>query len=116
MSLTIETSVQDGQTVITASGELDMASAAALRELALGRIDAGDRCLIFDLSGLTFCDSAGLTVFVQAKNRCDELGAELRLAAPSGIVQRVLEISGLAEALSMYPTLADARLGAAPAH
>jgi anti-anti-sigma factor len=113
MSLTMETLLQESHTVITASGELDLASASALRELVLGRIEAGERCVIFDLSGLTFCDSAGLTVFVQAKNRSDELGGEIRLAAPTGIVQRVLEISGLADALPVYPTLADAQAATA---
>jgi anti-sigma B factor antagonist len=108
MSLTISTEPRDSATLISVRGELDLATAPELSDLTTRLLDQGDARLVYDLSGLTFCDSTGLTVFVRAKNRVDELGGRLSLAAPSPIVHRVLDVSGLLQVLDTRPTVADA--------
>jgi anti-sigma B factor antagonist len=108
MSLTISTESRDAVVLITVHGELDLATAPELSELTTELLERGDSRLVYDLSGLTFCDSTGLTVFVRAKNRVDELGGRLSLAAPSPIVHRVLDVSGLLQVLDTQPSVADA--------
>jgi anti-anti-sigma factor len=113
MSLTISSEPRDSVTLISVQGELDLATAPELAELTTRLLEQGDSRLVYDLSGLTFCDSTGLTVFVRAKNRIDELGGRLSLAAPSPIVHRVLDVSGLLQVLDTRPSVADAVAAAA---
>ncbi len=108
MSLTISTEAKDSVTLISVRGELDLATAPELSDLTTRLLEQGDARLVYDLSGLTFCDSTGLTVFVRAKNRVDELGGRLSLAAPSPIVHRVLDVSGLLQVLDTRSTVEDA--------
>lgn len=74
-------------------------------------LDKGRNRLVFDLAEVSFCDSTGLSVFVRAKNSCDEAGGVVRLAAPQRGVLRILEVSGLVEVLQTYPTVEQAVAG-----
>ena len=114
MSLTIGVDDRDDATVIALDGELDLASApdladVAARKLAEGAATAVPINLILDLSKLTFCDSAGLRVFVRYRGELDARGGRFVLAAPQPIVRRVLEVSGLVELFGCYPTVDEAR-------
>ncbi len=86
---------QDGHTVVTISGELDIASAPVLRERLLGLLRPGASRIVIDLSGVTFCDASGLAVLVGASRRADLLDGVLRLAAPTPLVATVLRLTGL---------------------
>ncbi|GGK21764.1 anti-sigma factor antagonist [Pilimelia terevasa] len=108
MSLTVQSEVRDDAAVIAVAGELDMATAPKLQDHVTQLVDAGRTRLVFDLGDTSFCDSTGLSVFVRAKNACDAAGGEIRLAAPQRGVQRILEVSGLAEVLPTYPTVDEA--------
>jgi anti-sigma B factor antagonist len=99
MSLSLNSEPRDEVTVISVSGELDLVTAPKLAELTGRLLEQGHRRLVSDLSGLAFCDSTGLAVFVRTKNRMDQQGGRMSLAAPSTIVYRVLEVSGLLEVL-----------------
>ena len=52
--------------LIYLSGELDMASAPRLRTALERLLDAGAERVVLDVADLSFCDSAGLSVFVWA--------------------------------------------------
>ena len=114
MSLTIGVDDRDDATVIAIDGELDLASAPDLADVAARKVADGKASdvpvnLIIDLSKLTFCDSAGLRVFVRYRSELDARGGRLVLAAPQPIVRRVLEVSGLVELFGCYPTVDEAR-------
>lgn len=111
MSLTVQTQQRDGSVVIAVAGELDMATAPQLQAHITELLESERARLVFDLSEVTFCDSTGLSVFVRAKNSCDEAGGDVRLAAPQRGVLRILEVSGLVEVLPTYPTV-DAAVAA----
>ena len=97
--LVIATEDSDGIPVISVAGQLDISNAAAL-EQALARVAAArPRALIFDLSGLEFMDSAGVSVLVRARA---EVG-EVRLRNPTPIVRRLIEITGLSGILPIEP-------------
>ncbi|GLH94990.1 STAS domain-containing protein [Phytohabitans aurantiacus] len=108
MSLTVNTEQRGDVVVVAVGGELDMATAPQLQDQITDLLDKGRNRLVFDLSELSFCDSTGLSVFVRAKNSCDEAGGEVRIAAPQRGVLRILEVSGLVEVLNTYPTVAEA--------
>jgi anti-sigma B factor antagonist len=94
--------------VVTVAGELDLTTAPELLQALNGLVDDGWRYLVVDLARLEFCDSSGLSVLVRVKNRLDEVGGEVTLAAPTPIVQRVLEVSGLAEVFGTYGSVDEA--------
>lgn len=71
-------------------GELDMASAEEVWDRL--RAAPADSDLTVDLSGLTFMDSSGLRVFLEAACARSN-GACVVLKDPTGPVARVLEIA-----------------------
>lgn len=108
MSLTIEVDEQACVAVLSIGGELDIATAPDLAGAAEERIGAGHRLLVFELSGLTFCDSAGLATFVRLQRRLRDVDGRFALAAPTPAVRRVLDVTGLRDVFGTYPTLAEA--------
>jgi len=86
-------------TVLLLSGELDLSSAAALED-ELQRV--GDLSLVIvDLTGLAFIDSTGLGVLVRAHQRMHEHGNLLALVQGEGQVSRLLQLTGLADDLTV---------------
>jgi anti-sigma B factor antagonist len=89
-------SIVAGNNVITVEGDLDLATAPALRQLLHDRIDDGEMHLILDLSRLDFLDSSGLGVLVGAARRVrTELAGTMTLRSPSPSVVRLLELTRL---------------------
>jgi anti-sigma B factor antagonist len=89
--------------VLSLSGELDMATAPQVRECVADAIAAGSPRVLVDLAELTFCDSAGLTAFIQGDKHCAARGGWLRLTRPGGHVARVMELSGVLDLLEYRP-------------
>jgi anti-sigma B factor antagonist len=95
--------------VVSVVGELDLASSPAL-EAELERVSAnGASPIIVDLSQLEFMDSTGLSVLVRAHQRAEENGRRFGLINGSQQVQRLLNLTGVAERLSLSeaPELLD---------
>jgi len=101
-----------GITIAELTGELDIASAPALREQLLSLLGPGSSRLVIDLSEVSFCDASGLAVLVNTGRRARLLGGFLRLAAVSPQVARVLNITGLDRHLAIFPTVQAAATGA----
>jgi anti-anti-sigma factor len=91
----------DGRCVVTVRGELDACSAPDVR----AAIDeAQDLDVELDLAGVTFIDSSGLAMIVEARQRLMAHDHRLLLGARSAIVQRLLELSGVAGRLDGGPS------------
>jgi anti-sigma B factor antagonist len=81
---------------VTAVGEVDSSSAPLLRTELENALDGGDlRELVVDLDGVTFLDSAGLSVLAGAHRRAAGRDVRLRVLASSRAVIRPLQITGL---------------------
>jgi anti-sigma B factor antagonist len=70
-------------------GEINIATAPAIRRFLMAAISGGDVHLAVDMSGVTFIDAAGIDVLVVADNRARETGGGLSLRAPSRQVRRL---------------------------
>jgi anti-sigma B factor antagonist len=92
-------------TIAELVGELDIASAPALRDELLGLLRRGSSRLVIDLSKVSFCDASGLAVLVSTGRRARLLGGFLRLAAVSPEVGRVQQMTGLQRSLANFPTV-----------
>jgi anti-sigma B factor antagonist len=100
----VEVRSDDRATVISVSGELDLASSPALEE-ELARVASSDAdVVIVDLRGLEFMDSTGLSVLVRAHQRAEENGRRLGLVNGSQQVQRLLTLTGVAERFALADT------------
>ncbi len=101
-----------GQPVIVAlPAEIDLANAGILgRELAAA-FGSGISTVIADLTGTTFCDSAGASMLALVYVQALDYQVDLRLAIPGSAVRRALELSGLDRVLPVYLSLDDAVAG-----
>lgn len=92
----------DGQVVVTLAGEIDIATVAGARAYLLDVVDNEESPAMIDVSGVTFCDAAGLGVFAKVAQRARDAGRPIRVTgARTGLV-RIMRITGLDGA---YPEL-----------
>jgi anti-sigma B factor antagonist len=110
-SLDITTRTVGGITIAELAGELDIASAPALREQLLSLLRPGSSRLVVDLSKVSVCDASGLAVLVGAGRRARLLGGFLRLAAVSPQADRVLHVTGFHRHLPITPLATQPRPG-----
>lgn len=105
----VEWTASNGCVVARLSGEMDYVSRPVFTERLLELITGGGRLLVLDLSGVTFCDSAGLNVLLVARLRAEQRGATLVLACMPLQLRRVLEVTGADQVLATYDTVAEAQ-------
>jgi anti-anti-sigma factor len=101
---------EDGVAVVALRGQLDIDTAAHLRSALETALERPTPRVVVDLSGLTFCDSIGLSSLALAYNHCVDSGGYLRLAAPNPFLRKVLTVVGLAAAVPIYRTVDAARV------
>jgi anti-sigma B factor antagonist len=77
---------------VVLDGEIDIATAPAIRRVLMAAISGGDARLAVDMSGVTFLGAAGIGVLVDAANRAREAGGSLSLLAPSPQVRWLLDV------------------------
>jgi anti-sigma B factor antagonist len=107
----VDVSEEGEGTVISLSGELDLASSPALEE-ALDRVfTSGSGPIVVDLRRLDFMDSTGLSIIVRAHNRAAEAERRLFVARGPAQVQRLLALTGVAERLSLIDVPGDGLSG-----
>lgn len=92
--------------VITLPAEIDVANQDKAYRLFETVPAPGVRAVVADLTGTTFCDSAGFRMLSQVQRDTAARGAELRLAVtPGGAVSRMLHLLDFGRVLSIYPSL-----------
>lgn len=83
--------------VVAAKGEIDIAVAPRLYERLLQAIEGTDDYEVqVDLRQVTFIDSTGLGVLLNARQRASGQGKKLRLLLPEGRARFPFEVTGLA--------------------
>lgn len=106
VELSIAVHEEPSATVVTVGGELDVHTAPTL-QAALATLDSSGR-IVVDLTDVSFLDSTGLSVFVNALADARERQAALAVVASAPRVVKVFTLTGLDAALSLHPTLAEA--------
>ena len=84
-----------GWAVVDITGDLDMASAPALRTLILQLLSAGTRLIAVDLTATDFVDSTGLGMLVAALKRVRTHDGELVVVCPDPRLRRIFELTEL---------------------
>ncbi len=99
--LSFDWALRDGVARLVVVGEVDLSSAGALKGRALALLEDGPAELVLDMSGVTFCDSAGLNALFQVYARAEEKGARLTLQHHNAPVYRVLDATGATTVLAI---------------
>lgn len=106
--LRVDRRLEGPAVVLRVAGEIDMSTAPVLAEECETAIESAGGRLIVDLSDVTFFGSAGLAVLLDARQRGETAGIQLRLVAGGRPVLRSIEIAGVQEMLPVYPDVAGA--------
>ncbi len=94
--------------VVTASGEVDLATFAELQatiEEAVERVGDSPGAMVLDLRGVHFFDSMGIGVLVGSTRKLRERGGEVHLVAREGPCLRVLTVTGLDRVFKIHADL-----------
>jgi anti-sigma B factor antagonist len=62
-------------------------------------VEGGATSLVVDVTEMTFIDSSGLRILVQARRKAADAGGRFELHQPSDSVVRLLELTGLDDLL-----------------
>ncbi|MBW8741545.1 MAG: STAS domain-containing protein [Gaiellaceae bacterium] len=94
--------------VVAVTGELDLYSAEQLQRALAELIDKGAQGVVLDLMGVSFIDSAGLSVLISAAKAIRSLGGRLIVAADDRRILRLLQITGLERSIHVERSLVEA--------
>ncbi|RJK98338.1 anti-sigma factor antagonist [Vallicoccus soli] len=87
-------------------GDLDLATAPALREELLRRLRQGD--VVLDLGGVGFLDSSGLHALMASHRRATLMGRRFCVAGARAGVLTVLRLTQVVDVLDLHPDRASA--------
>lgn len=85
----------DGQQVVTLRGEIDIATADRARAYLYNVVDSEPLSVMIDLSGVTFCDAAGLGMLAKVAARARKANRPVRLVGARPPLLRIMRITGL---------------------
>jgi anti-sigma B factor antagonist len=102
--------VDEATHVVAPRGEIDALTAPTLGRRLLGLADEGKTGVVVDLSSVTFMDSTGLGVLLNALRALGTRHGQMVLVCPNERVRRPFQITGLAALMPIFPSL-EAALG-----
>ncbi len=94
--------------IVAMPAEVDLTNQAAVADSLL---DAGETAsvVIADMTGTTFCDSAGMRMLHVVSDHAAAAGSTLRIVvSPGSSVARALAILGMDRLVSVYTSIQDA--------
>ena len=97
-----------GGVLIRVAGELDLSSVPQLRSCLSDLVNTGQIDLVLDLADVTFCDSTGIGLLLDAATATRDRGGWTRLAATQPPVARIIELLTLDRVFAMYHSVAAA--------
>lgn len=103
-----EYTTEDGLTVVTVTGEIDVYSAPALREKFISLVEQGKYFLIVDLESVQFLDSTGLGVLIGGLRRVRARDGFLDLVCTQPRMLRIFRITGLTKIFTIFNSVEDA--------
>lgn len=102
--LVVTSHVVAGTTVVEVAGDVDVYSAAMLRDGLDRLIGAGRTQFVLDLDGVTFLDSTGLGVLVGRLRRVRLQDGGIHVACSVRKILRVFSITGLDQVFPLHAT------------
>jgi anti-sigma B factor antagonist len=100
--------------VVAPHGEIDALTAPRLGRRLLDLAEEGKRLLVVDLSAVTFMDSTGISVILNALRHRKTRSGNLVLVCPTERILRPFQITGLVGRLGIFSSRDEALGGLAP--
>ncbi|MBP2704543.1 STAS domain-containing protein [Microbispora sp. RL4-1S] len=99
MTMQLEIAVSDHRpvTIVTVTGELDIATGDLFRDAIRDLLLQGRTRIVIDTSELGFCDSSGLEALLDARDATMFTGGAMRLAGVHGVLSVVLDATRLTD-------------------
>jgi anti-sigma B factor antagonist len=105
----ITTSVEhrEGVAVVSIGGEVDLSTAPAFEAVIAEALDEDPPALVIELSAVTFMASVGLRILAGTQ---EKVGTSIQIAvvADNAAASRPMQLTGLDNVISLYPTLDEA--------
>lgn len=105
MDLGLDVSENNGATVLTVGGEVDVYTAPRLRERLVELASEGRYKIVVDLEKVEFLDSTGLGVLVGGLKRLRSHDGDLLLVCTQHRILKVFEITGLTKVFSIFDSV-----------
>jgi anti-sigma B factor antagonist len=103
-ALRVEERARDGVLWILARGEIDLFTCPPLREALQRAALSGEKDVALDLSGVSFMDSTGIALMINAQRRLRRRGHRFHVVCDQGPVLRTLAITGIVDNFSLFPS------------
>jgi anti-anti-sigma factor len=94
--------------IIEAQGECDLITSRKLKEAVDNLISTGHCRLIFDFRSMTYIDSSGFRVLLDARNKAKANGGDIALVSLTAPVERVFNLLHLGELIVRNDTIDEA--------
>lgn len=105
----ITTSVahREGVAVVSIGGEIDLSTAPAFEAAIAEALEDGPTALVIELSGVTFMASVGLRILAATQENSGKT-SPVAVVADNPAASRPIQLTGLDNVVSLYPTLDEA--------
>jgi anti-sigma B factor antagonist len=97
----VHTHISEHVITLALSGELDLVSSPALERAMEDQAQSDADLVVVDLRGVEFMDSTGLHTVLRIQQAGHEVGRRFALIRGPDHVQRLFELTGLAETLTI---------------
>lgn len=114
--LTVASEQMKGTVVLAAEGEIDAYTMRALREALEKALEgSGQDSVVVDLAQVSFMDSTGLALMLNAARRLKRRRRGFAIVCPDGPIRRAFHVSGLEDCFTIRRGLREALADAQPA-
>lgn len=98
--LNVKPGAKERTTVIAVNGKIVMENVPAFRQ-AFQEVNTDG--VVFDLSGVTYVDSAGIGALVNAHVACANRGKKMAIAGAQERIKRLMNLTQVDRVLKLYP-------------
>jgi anti-sigma B factor antagonist len=106
-NIDVSTTQRDGATVVAVRGDIDLATAPTFSREAFAALETDPSLLVLDLTSVDFLASIGLGILVELRKVArPEIGVVVVADGPA--TSRVIQITGVDEAVPLHATVDDA--------
>lgn len=89
--------------IVSITGEIDAESVKSMRmKIDVEYEESGAKDIIFDMERVNFMDSTGVGMIIGRCKKIAPLGGRVKLFGCSGVVKRIVELSGLGKIVKIY--------------
>ena len=94
--------------MLVLQGEIDLHESPRVKEGLLQLLEENPRHVFVDLSRVTYIDSSGLAVLIEAMQRINAYGGRLALIGVHDAVENIMRIARLDQVFHIFPDKASA--------